>query len=265
MTASNLPISTEWLLNSTSALPCEVVLSIAMVVTTSTGHKGTGWLVSDRHLVTNEHVIRGGTANTVFVQFSDGENIKAHSIVFDALTDIAVITLARTVSYVPLKIAKDLPEVGTRICAWGHPLGYNGPPPILSVGYVAGFNVHHPQGALAPQCRLVLNAALNPGNSGGPVFSWGEQTVRGVAVTTHAPITPFLQSAIAALQSNASGVCFSATDEQGKVHEFVESQVVAEVLQYFRNMTQVVIGEAIAAEDVIAFLNKHGVPWQLAS
>jgi hypothetical protein len=30
-------------------------------------------------------------------------------------------------------------------------------------------------------------------------------------------------------------------------------------------MTQVVIGEAIAAEDVIAFLNMHGVPWQLAS
>lgn len=49
------------------------------------------------------------------------------------------------------------------------------------------------------------------------------------------------------------------------MHQFVESQVVAEILQYFRNMTQVVIGEAIAAEDVIAFLDRHGVPWQPAS
>lgn len=264
MTASNFPVSTQWILNSTSGLPCEVILSVAMVVSKNTGQKGTGWLVSDRHLVTNEHVIRGAAANDVSVHFSDGITINAQSIIFDALTDIAVITLAEPVSYSPLKIEEELPEVGTRVCAWGFPLGYNGPPPILSVGYLAGFNVHKPQGATSLQRRIVLNAALNPGNSGGPVLSWGEQSVRGVAVTKHAPITPFLQSAIQALQTNNSGICFNATDDQGNARQLVESQVVAEILQYFRNLTQVVIGEAIESKDVIAFLDKHNIPWQRA-
>jgi len=111
---------------------------------------------------------------------------------------------------------------------------------------------------------LVLNAALNPGNSGGPVFAWGEQSVRGVAVTKHAPISQYLQSAIDALKNNSSGIVFTATDGQGNTTTFVESQIVARILQYFRDMTQVVIGEAIAAEDVIAFLDKNSVPWQPA-
>jgi S1-C subfamily serine protease len=261
---NNLPIATQWTLNATAALPSQVVLSVVLVVTTSTGQKGTGWLVSDRHVVTNEHVVHGGAAGTVRVQFSDAAVLNAQSIVVDALTDIAVITLDRVVSYTPLRVDRTIPDIGTRICAWGHPLGYNGPAPILSVGYVAGFNAHQPQGLPSPQRRLVLNAALNPGNSGGPIFAWGEQTVRGVAVTKHAPITQFLQSAIDALRNNSSGIVFTTTDGQGNTQQLVESQVVAEVLQYFRGMTQVVIGEAIAAEDVIAFLDKNRVPWQPA-
>jgi len=261
---NNLPIATQWTLNATAALPGQVVLSIALVVSTSTGQKGTGWLVSEHHVVTNEHVVRSGSAATVRVQFADGSVEKIQSVTVDALTDIAVLTLEHAVSQAPLKIDKTVPDIGTRICAWGHPLGYNGPQPILSVGYVAGFNAHQPQGLPEPQRRLVLNAALNPGNSGGPVFAWGEQSIRGVAVTKHAPITQYLQSAIDALKNNSSGVVFTATDGQGNTTRFVESQIVAEILQYFRGMTQVVIGEAIAAEDVIAFLDKNSVPWQPA-
>lgn len=260
----NLPIATQWTLNATAALPSQVVLSVVLVVTTSTGQKGTGWLVSERHVVTNEHVVRGGSSSSIQVQFSDAAMMSAQSFVVDALTDIAVITLDRAASYTPLGIDTAIPDIGTRVCAWGHPLGYNGPQPILSVGYVAGFNAHQPQGLAQPQRRLVLNAALNPGNSGGPIVAWGEQSVRGIAVTKHAPISHYLQSAIDALKNNSSGIVFTATDGQGNTHQFVESQVVADVLQYFRDMTQVVIGEAIAAENVVVFLDKNGIPWQRA-
>ncbi|WVH09260.1 MAG: hypothetical protein EoVTN8_609 [Fluviibacter phosphoraccumulans EoVTN8] len=57
-------------MNSTLGLPCEVILSVAMVVSKNTGQKGTGWLVSDRHLVTNEHVIRGAANDMLILYIS---------------------------------------------------------------------------------------------------------------------------------------------------------------------------------------------------
>jgi hypothetical protein len=53
------------------------------------------------------------------------------------------------------------------------------------------------------------------------------------------------------MHGSKSGVVFTATDGQGKTRNFVESQLVADVLKYFRSMTRVVIGEAIPANDVI--------------
>jgi S1-C subfamily serine protease len=258
---SSLPVATQWRLDSNRTLPNNALLSVALVFTSATGQKGTGWLISDKHVVTNEHVIRSGAGGQILVQFADGITVNGAAAIFNALTDIAVITLEHPVPYPILKIDAAPPSVGEKICAWGHPLGYNGPAPILSVGYVAGFNAHHPPGLSHPQRRLVLNAALNPGNSGGPIFVWGDDAVRGVAVTKHAPISSFLQSALSALQENKSGVTFSATDEFGRNHQFVESQIVAQLLHYFRDMTQVVIGEAISTKDVIDFLNANNIPW----
>lgn len=261
---SNLPIATQWAINATATLPSDAILSVALVAVPTQQRKGTGWLVSNQHVVTNEHVVRGGAAGTTSVQFSDGSVVAASAVVVDALTDIAVVTLPRPVGHPFLKIDCSDMDLGTRVCAWGHPLGYNGPAPILSVGYLAGFSPHQPAGMASPQKRLVLNAALNPGNSGGPVLAWGEKSVRGVAVTKHAPITPYLQSAIQALASNSSGVVFTASNAQGQSKQFVESQIVAEILQYFRDMTQVVIGEAIAPRDVVAFLDANGITWTAA-
>jgi hypothetical protein len=148
-----------------------------------------------------------------------------------------------------------------QVYALGFPLAYNGPAPLMIVGYVAGFEARTVSAGSTPQQRIVLNAALNPGNSGGPVFRWGESCVAGVVVSKHAPISPFLQSAIDALATNRSGVVFTATDAQGNTHKFVESQLVADVLKYFRSMTQVVIGEAIPMDDVRSFLTSTGVAW----
>jgi hypothetical protein len=76
MDHSNLPISTQWTLNATAALPGQVIMSVVLVATISTSHKGTGWLASNLHIVTNEHIVRGGEANTIVVQFSDGNIVK---------------------------------------------------------------------------------------------------------------------------------------------------------------------------------------------
>jgi len=78
-------------------------------------------------------------------------------------------------------------------------------------------------------------------------------------VAKHAPITSFLAAAIETLSKNSSGIVFTALDEKGSVKQFVESQLVAIVLEYFKNMTQVVIGEAIAGSELIAFLKESDI------
>jgi hypothetical protein len=209
-------------------------------------------------------VIRGNTSGDIEVIFSVSLVHKVSGIIFDPLADLAILELAQEVAYATLKIELKSPDIGDKIYAWGHPLGYNGPPPILTVGYMAGFNPHFPLGMLHPQLRFVLNVDLNPGNSVGPIFKWSENTVRDVAVTKHTPITPYLQSPIAAIKINNSGVVFTVTNAQVGTANFVESQVVADILQHFRDMTQVVIGEVITATNLVAFLNANKIPWTAA-
>jgi hypothetical protein len=75
--------------------------------------------------------------------------------------------------------------------------------------------------------------------------------VIGVVVSKHAPISQYHHSAIEALANNSSGVTYAATNENGDVKRFVESQLVAELLIHMRNLTQVMIGEAIAVEELM--------------
>jgi hypothetical protein len=259
----DLPVATQWMLGAAPPYAQQSIDAVAMVVVNNTGSKGTGWLVADRMLVTNEHVIRGGSPNSLVVRFPDGSALGVASIVgVDAALDLAVLKLQHAPTAAPLKLDTGAPSVGMKVYALGFPLAYNGPAPLMIVGYVAGFEAHAVSTGAAPRQRIVLNAALNPGNSGGPVLRWGESCVAGVVVSKHAPISPFLQSAIDALATNQSGILFSASDAQGSTHTFAESQLVADVLKYFRSMTQVVIGEAIPMADVGSFLTSNGVQWE---
>ena len=263
---SSQPISTQWPFSTSSQVQgANIIPSVVLVFNSTTSQKGTGWLVSERHIVTNEHVIHGySSPNAVVVIFPDGSQFRSNSIVHDQFTDIAALGFEEPFSKPPLSILTSDLDIGTQVYAWGHPLGYSGPAPILSVGYLAGRNIWDPAGISAPQQRLILNAALNPGNSGGPIFEWDQKHVCGMAVTKHAPISSFLAQAIQVLAKNKSGITFSATDATGKQITLVESQLVAEVLQYFREMTQVVIGEAVMPQYITAFLDAHKIPWTKA-
>lgn len=259
-------ISTQWPFDTISNVQgTSVIPSIFLIINRATSQKGTGWLVSNKHIVTNEHVIRGFTNPTnIIAVLPNGTQFIPTKIVFDNLTDIGALEFQNSFIEAPLQICKENLDIGTQIYAWGHPLGYSGPAPILSVGYLAGRNLWKPQGLSSPQFRLILNAALNPGNSGGPIFPWGEKSVCGIAVTKHAPINQFLLQAIQALSKNTSGVMFTYTDGAGNEKSFVESQIVAEVLSYFRSMTQVMIGEAIMPIDITTFLDSYDIPWSYA-
>jgi S1-C subfamily serine protease len=260
---SNVPVATQWFHSASPPFVQQPIDAVAMVVVQSTGSKGTGWLVADRFLITNEHVIRNGTPGTILARFPDGS---IHTVIRiaaqDSLLDLAVLELQQPAPATPLRLDMTSLTIGVQIYALGYPLAYNGPAPLMTVGYVAGFEARAVAVGAAPQQRLVLNAALNPGNSGGPVFAWQESSVRGIAVSKHAPISPYLQSAIDVLASNQNGLIFTGTDAQGNPISFAESQLVADILKYFRSMTQVVIGEAIPIADVASFLSSNSISWQ---
>ena len=251
----SMPVATEWLLDAVGDTGRAAVGAVFMIINPKASTKGTGFLLDSGYLVTNEHVVRGCTAEELQIISSNSTRHVANNLLVDQGRDLAVMHLP-----VPggLTIADVVPDVGVQVSTWGYPLGYNGPAPLLAVGHLAGFEASTPDGSIKPAVRrLVVNAAFNGGNSGGPLFVAGDDGVIGVVVSKHAPIPLFLASAIQALASNQSGVVFTATDGR----QFVESQVVAEVLQYFRDMTQVVIGEAIAASELIDFLNENSIPW----
>jgi hypothetical protein len=258
MTNNSIPISTQWLLDAVGEIGRSTIDSVYLIVCPKTDSKGTGFLIKSGHLITNWHVIKNCNATEIFALSSNGKTIPFQSIFSDENRDLAILEPTKQLGK-GLEVADINAEVGTRVSTWGHPLGYSGPAPILSVGYLAGFKDHRKDETSEVVKRYIINAAFNPGNSGGPLFISGDNKVIGVVVAKHAPITPFLVSAIEALSKNPSGVVFTATDEKGDKKQFVESQVVAMVLSYFRDMTQVVIGESIVGSELIAFLKGNAI------
>jgi len=258
MTNNSVPISTQWLLDAVGEVGRTVIDSVYLIVCPKTNRKGTGFLMKSGHLVTNWHVIRNCKATEVFALSSDGKKILFQNILSDENRDLAILEPTKNLGKGLEVIDKNV-EVGTKVSTWGHPLGYSGPAPILSVGYLAGFRDHRKDERSEVVKRYVINAAFNPVNSGGPLFISGDNKVIGVVVAKHAPITSFLASAIEALSKNPSGVVFPATDEKGNKKLLVESQVVAMVLNYFRDMTQVVIGEAIVGWELVTFLKENNI------
>lgn len=212
------------------------------------------------YLVTNEHVVRGSAVSDLHVVSATGQICRVSGLVVSPKLDLAAIRLQKAPAD-GLRIQVLKPQVGERVHTWGYPLAWNGPSPLLSVGYLAGFTPSQASSGSPIVKHYVINGAFNPGNSGGPLIASIEDAVIGVVVSKHAPITQWHLSALEALKNQKSGFQYTATDAGGKTFTFSEGQLVGDLLQYFRDMTQVVIGEAIAADELVSFLDTSKLPW----
>lgn len=262
MREDSMPTTTRWLLDAVGDSGRSAVESVYMLVCPETQEKGTAFLLTTGLVISNWHVVRGCAPHELIGVSSDGNRLGFTSLFADENRDLAVLTPNRALEGGLSLRGEGNARIGTQVATWGYPLGYNGPAPLLTIGYLSGFNDSPPYEETSSSVKhLVVNGAFNPGNSGGPLFVAGSDDVIGVVVSKHAPITPFVRSAIDVLAKNRSGIVYTATDEHGNRRQFVESQLVAEVLLYFRQMSQVVIGEAIATSELIAFLDHHKLPW----
>jgi serine protease Do len=135
--------------------------------------QGSGFIISSDGLVlTNAHVVRD--AKEVTVKLSDRREIKARVLGADATTDIAVLRVdARNLPIVRLGDVQQL-QVGDPVLAIGSPFGFE---QTVTHGIVSAKGRSLPGDTSVP--FIQTDAAVNPGNSGGPLFD-GSGAVVGI-------------------------------------------------------------------------------------
>jgi serine protease Do len=155
---------------------------------------GSGF-VFDRqgHIVTNNHVIYGGS--NVTVTFSNGTIYTAEVVGADIFSDIAVLKVvtkeeetAQGVSkgFIPLPLGNSsMLAIGDEVAAIGNPFGLTG---SMTTGVVSGLGrlipIQTANITTTPEARafsipniIQTDAAINPGNSGGPLLNMNGEVI----------------------------------------------------------------------------------------
>ncbi len=166
------------------------VVTITTQVATQFGQTGQGTgsgIVVDTqgHILTNAHVISG--AQQIQVTFSDGRNVTATLVGIDTSADLAVIKVSVAASSLhPLTLGNsDSVQVGDAVYAIGAPFGLSG---SLTAGVVSALNRSNSASGGASLSHLIqTDAAINPGDSGGPLLNAQGQVI-GINDSTESPV-----------------------------------------------------------------------------
>ncbi len=251
-----IPTSTQWTRDATNNEKQENVVDSVYMIRTTTGSTGSGFLLENGYIVTNRHVINGCPVGGITAISSLGNMMGFSDMTVGTKRDLAVLEPVEELEDgLSLTDSDDL-KVGSRVETWGFPLGHSGPSPLLSVGYLAGFD--QSQNGVK---QLVVNGAFNNGNSGGALFSENRDEVIGVVVAKHAPLTPFQRDAMEVLRNQNSGFMYTATDQTGNETQLSQAQIVADILDGFKQLTQVMIGYAIDSHELEQFFVERGISY----
>ncbi|MCL2755244.1 MAG: trypsin-like peptidase domain-containing protein, partial [Oscillospiraceae bacterium] len=146
--------------------------------TATTDIIGSGVIISaDGFIITNAHVIEGSSEVIVVVDDYDGSGksreFPATVFGYDSPTDLAVLKIERDESfrYSPIGSSREL-RVGQTVVAIGNPVGLH---KTMSKGIVSGLDRELSDSNPFMLPSIQTDAAVNPGNSGGPLFNmYGE-------------------------------------------------------------------------------------------
>lgn len=142
---------------------------------------GSGFLVGEETIVTNEHVV--ADADAIDVKYNNGDWSEVSVLGTDFYSDLAVLEP----EYVPeqsfpIRLREEFPVPGEEVLAIGNPFGLQG---SMSRGIVSGVNrsLDLPQRDFSFPNVVQTDAGVNPGNSGGPLLDLDGQVVGVVNAT----------------------------------------------------------------------------------
>jgi serine protease Do len=182
--------------------------------------QGSGFFISgDGYLVTNNHVVRGGSAYTVVL--NDGTEMSADLVGTDPRTDLAVLKVDdsdREFTYVAFADDSTV-RVGEWVVAVGNPFGLGG---SVTAGIVSarGRDI----GAGPYDDFLQIDAAVNRGNSGGPAFNLNGEVV-GINTAIFSPSGGNVGIAFAIPSSTAETVVNSLIQHGAVVRGWLGVQI----------------------------------------
>ncbi len=127
---------------------------------------GSGFIISpDGLVVTNKHVVRNGISYTV--TFSDGRQLPADLVEEADAYDLAVLRIRSNEKWTPVKLGdSDTLRRGDPVIAIGNPLDYQS---TVTSGIISALN--RDESFTEFDDYIQTDAAINQGNSGGPLFN----------------------------------------------------------------------------------------------
>lgn len=132
---------------------------------------GSGFIISaDGLILTNHHVVEG--ADEIKVRLTDNREFTGKVLGSDAKTDLAVVKIdAKDLPYLTMGNSDEL-KVGEWVAAIGSPFGLDN---TVTSGIVSAKSRKLPSDQYVP--FIQTDVAVNPGNSGGPLFNMKGEVV----------------------------------------------------------------------------------------
>ncbi|MCA9307728.1 MAG: trypsin-like peptidase domain-containing protein, partial [Phycisphaerales bacterium] len=191
---------------------------------------------------------------TIEVEFHDGRVREAEVVGLDSATDIAVLKVGNVSGLFPLRRATNEPvHMGDQVFAFGSPFGIKF---SMSRGIVSGLgrgDAAHMMGMRRGYTNFIqTDAAMNPGNSGGPLVDiYGRVIGMNAAIANNAQ--PDQETAGFSGQSAGIGFAIPLETVESVVDQIIESKLV------LRGYLGVLIGDTSAEYAESIGLNRRGV------